>query len=104
MDRIREQQEFVEWLKIQGMYNPMESGLTMEKMFCVYMAGKESCDEEIKKLEGKNSDLRVIIMQVHSWIVCSAITSPEDMMENADWIEDITDLSKKLLYNVEGGK
>ena len=48
-DLIKEQLEFVEWLKTQGMYNPMESGITMEKMFRVYVDSKKSRDEEIKK-------------------------------------------------------
>ena len=45
--------------------------------------------------------LKEIITQVHSWIVCSSIATPEDMMKNADWIEDITNLKTNMLYNKE---
>ena len=42
MDELKadmlKQLEFVEWLKSQGIYNPMESFTTMERMFCVYKA------------------------------------------------------------------
>ena len=33
---IKRQQAFVEWLKSEGMYNPMESGDTMQKMHRVW--------------------------------------------------------------------
>ena len=55
----------------------------------------------IDGLQAEIEKLKEIITQVHSWIVCSAITTPEDMMENADWIEDITNLKINMLYNVE---
>lgn len=34
--------------------------------------------------------LREKLDEVHSWIVCSAIASADDMMQNADRIEEIT--------------
>lgn len=34
--------------------------------------------------------LRSIIDEVHSWIVCAAIASPEDMMQSAERIAKIT--------------
>lgn len=34
--------------------------------------------------------LRSIIDCVHSWIVCSAITTDEDLMQSADYITRIT--------------
>lgn len=36
--KIREQLDFVEWLKNQGMYSPVESAATMQKMFRVFIA------------------------------------------------------------------
>lgn len=38
---IKEQLEFVEWLKKKKRYNPMESGHTMLKMFEVWKLMKE---------------------------------------------------------------
>ncbi len=46
-DEIKKQLEFVEWLKVQGMYNPMYSANVMERMFCVY----EVADKEIQRLK-----------------------------------------------------
>lgn len=40
-------------------------------------------DAEIERLRGK-------LDEVHAWIVCSAIATPEDMMQNAGRIEEIT--------------
>lgn len=34
--------------------------------------------------------LRAILYEVHSWIVCAAIATPQDMMQNAERIEQIT--------------
>ena len=34
--------------------------------------------------------LRAIVEEVHSWIVCSAIAAPEDMMQNAPQIIALT--------------
>ena len=51
MDKIREQQEFVEWLTSQKMYNSMESALAMQKMFRVFVAVNKSRDEEIKNAD-----------------------------------------------------
>jgi hypothetical protein len=34
--------------------------------------------------------LREKLDEVHAWIVCSAIASPEDMMQSASRIEEIT--------------
>lgn len=34
--------------------------------------------------------LEKIIQEVHSWIVCAAITTPEDMAQNFERIEQIT--------------
>ena len=36
IDEIKQQLDFVEWLKNQGIYNPMESAHTMRRMFSVY--------------------------------------------------------------------
>lgn len=44
---IQKQLEFVEWLKEKGMYNPMESAETMQKMHSVWEAAQTSlvsCD------------------------------------------------------------
>ena len=41
-DLIKEQLDFVEWLKTQGMYDPMESADIMEKMFRVFIALSKS--------------------------------------------------------------
>ena len=56
---------------------------------------------KVVDVDEKIKDLKEIISQVHSWIVCSAISSPEDMIKSADWIEDITNLDVNMLYNKE---
>lgn len=38
--------------------------------------------------------LRARLDEVHSWIVCAAIASPADMMQNAPRIIDVTDRTK----------
>lgn len=40
-------------------------------------------DDQIARLRAK-------LDEVHSWIVCAAIASPDDMMQNAERIEQIT--------------
>ena len=35
---IKDQQQFIEWLKKNGLYNPLESGETMQKMHDVWAA------------------------------------------------------------------
>ena len=40
------------------MYNPMESALTMQKMFRVFVAVNKSRDEEIKKLKYALEDIQ----------------------------------------------
>ncbi len=35
-------------------------------------------------------ELEAVKAEVHSWIVCAAIASPEDMMQNAQHIIEIT--------------
>lgn len=34
--------------------------------------------------------LLAVVQEVHSWIVCAAITTPEDMMQSAGRITEIT--------------
>lgn len=36
------------------------------------------------------AELRKRLSEVHSWIVCAAIASPEDLMQNAQQIIDVT--------------
>lgn len=36
--KIDKQLEFIEWLKSKGLYNPMESADTMQKMYNVWEA------------------------------------------------------------------
>jgi len=43
-DEIDEQLEFIEWLKEKEMYDPMESGNTMNKMYKVWKTVKEEHD------------------------------------------------------------
>ncbi len=38
---IRQQENFTEWLKVQGLYDPMASGRTMYIMFKVWQRMKE---------------------------------------------------------------
>jgi len=40
-DRIKQQQEFVEWLKSKDLYNALESATAMQKMFQVWKAMKD---------------------------------------------------------------
>ena len=53
-EEIKVQLEFVEWLKNQGMYNPMESARTIDKMFRVFVAVKKSRDPESQNLKAEN--------------------------------------------------
>ena len=53
VDKIREQVEFVEWLKNHKMYNPMESCQSMQKMFRVFIAVNKARDEEILQLTSR---------------------------------------------------
>lgn len=46
--------------------------------------------KQIHSDENEIERLKSIIGVVHSWIVCAAITTPADMMQNAEWIERIT--------------
>ena len=39
--QVNEQLEFIEWLKSKGMYNPLESAPTMQKMHMVWEAMHE---------------------------------------------------------------
>jgi hypothetical protein len=43
---IKEQEEFVEWLRSKEMYDPMESGRIMQKMFLVWKAMSETPSKE----------------------------------------------------------
>ena len=36
------------------------------------------------------AELRKRLSEVHSWVVCAAIASPEDLMQNAQRIIDVT--------------
>ena len=45
-DDIDEQLEFIKWLKEKEMYDPMESGNTMNKMFKVWKAATEPIQEQ----------------------------------------------------------
>jgi len=38
---VQEQLDFIKWLKEKGLYNPMESAITMCKMQAVWKAAKE---------------------------------------------------------------
>lgn len=44
-------------------------------------------------------ELRKIVNEVHAWIVCAAITTPEDMAGNFERIEHIT--SRREYYKDE---
>ena len=39
--QVNEQLEFIEWLKSKGMYNPLESAPTMQKMHMVWKHMRE---------------------------------------------------------------
>jgi hypothetical protein len=43
-DRVDKQLEFIEWLKSKGLYDPMESADTMQKMHNVWEAADEGKD------------------------------------------------------------
>jgi hypothetical protein len=43
-DRVDKQLEFIEWLKSKGLYDPMESAGTMQKMHNVWEAADEGKD------------------------------------------------------------
>lgn len=45
---------------------------------------------EIARLQAENTEVRKKLDEVHSWIVCASIASPDDMMQNAERIEEIT--------------
>ncbi|MGQ0595809.1 hypothetical protein [Aquabacterium sp.] len=43
-----------------------------------------------KELAIEAARLAGVVSEVHSWIVCAAIASPDDMMQNAPHIAEIT--------------
>lgn len=46
--------------------------------------------EEIARLKAEVERFRAIVDEVHSWAVCAAIASPEDMAQNFPHIVEIT--------------
>lgn len=49
-----------------------------------------AAEQFVKGLEAERDALRDKLNIVHSWIVCAAIASPEDMMQSAEAIEEVT--------------
>jgi hypothetical protein len=47
---------------------------------------------EIDELRGRIQHLESIINEVHSWAVCAAIATPDDMAQNFPRIVEITQL------------
>lgn len=50
----------------------------------------EAADANVRDAERRIAELETKLNEVHSWIVCAAIASPDDMMQNAERIEEIT--------------
>ena len=51
-----------------------------------------SAADVIKNQDEHIKDLIERLNEVHSWIVCAGIAPPEDMMQNAERIEKVTNL------------
>ncbi len=115
-DEIKQQLNFVEWLKDQGIYNPMESAHTMRRMFNVY----KSRDPELKELTEKlwDSD-QLVDMLNHETEVLEAdcknlVEINNNQSENMNaWEKEIADLvaeNKKLrgalvkMYDMYAGR
>lgn len=47
-------------------------------------------NENLTAANARIAELEEKLNEVHSWIVCAAIASPDDMMQNAERIEEIT--------------
>lgn len=47
-------------------------------------------NENLTAANARIAELEAKLNEVHSWIVCAAIASPDDMMQNAERIEEIT--------------
>lgn len=47
-------------------------------------------NENLTAANARVAELEAKLNEVHSWIVCAAIASPDDMMQNAERIEEIT--------------
>lgn len=47
-------------------------------------------NENLTAANARIAELETKLNEVHSWIVCAAIASPDDMMQNAERIEQIT--------------
>jgi hypothetical protein len=52
--------------------------------------GRLAALEKLAVVEAENRRLREIIGEVHSWVVCARIASPEDMSQNFPRIAEIT--------------
>lgn len=63
---------------------------THQEMITALRGDSPTEQEQIVALRDLVSKQREIIEEVHSWIVCACIASPEDMMESAGRIAEIT--------------
>lgn len=53
-----------------------------------------SAAQTIEAMDTEISELRARLTEVNNWIVCACIATPEDMMQSAIHIENITNLTK----------
>ena len=55
--------------------------------------------EDLRKLLEKQDDtireLEDRLGEIHSWAVCAAITTPEDMLQNIGRVEEVSNLDKE---------
>lgn len=59
-------------------------------------------DNLVGALAHEVEDLRARLSEIHSWIVCAAIATPEDLMQNAIRICAVSDTSTQYEANTNG--
>lgn len=68
---------------------PMPSSMGGVAPTCLVII--EEPNDAVKALFTEVERLRAIVNETHNWIVCSAITTPDDMAQNFGRIAEITD-------------
>jgi hypothetical protein len=57
-EQVDQQLEFIEWLKSNELYNPNESGVTMQKMYAVWEGIRDDNNKLIRKWKAKSDSYK----------------------------------------------
>lgn len=74
---IQEQIQFVEWLKEKGLYNPIESAATMQKMHSVWLAARAGEKNTIQVLT--DDDQWWVGMFNTKWVTQTVLLDKEEL-------------------------